>query len=92
MRATTQILTAAALAAAVTPATADSLRCGGDLIDSGDSIMEVTEACGEPARETAITNEEGVRVGTALFYQPSGKSVRKVIIYGGEVAGIRRID
>ncbi|RPI13094.1 MAG: DUF2845 domain-containing protein [Lysobacterales bacterium] len=45
-------VTLVALAAAATPAAADTMRCGSRLISDGDAMEQVLESCGEPAERT----------------------------------------
>lgn len=87
------LATAIALTVLTTPAAADSLRCGNDLVQDGDSYLDVTDACGEPAREVAIVGEDNQRIGTALYYRGDyGQADRKVYMRGGSVTGIERLD
>lgn len=74
------------------PAQAASLRCGGDLIQEGDSVIAVQDACGEPVREAAIVNDNGARVGTALYYRYDYGADRKVVLSGGKVTRVERLD
>lgn len=72
---------------------AAGLRCGGDLVQPGDSYLGVTEACGQPAREVALVGQDNQRVGTALYYKGEyGKADRKVYMRGGTVTRIERLD
>ena len=74
-------------------ARAASLRCGNDLVQPGDSYLDVTDACGEPAREVALVGEDDQRVGTALYYRGGyGQADRKVYLRGGTVTAIERLD
>lgn len=69
------------------------LRCSQDLVQPGDSYLDVTDACGEPAREVALVGEDDQRVGTALYYRGEyGKADRKVYLRGGAVTAIERLD
>jgi hypothetical protein len=43
------------IAAATTPAFADTLRCGSSLIKEGDSAGYVVEKCGEPGSKQTFT-------------------------------------
>ncbi len=88
----TRSITLMAVAAA-SAAHGASLRCGGDLVQEGDSVLDVQESCGDPAREVALVNDHGGRVGTAFYYHGGyGKADRKVIFSGGRVTRIDRLD
>ncbi len=81
------------LGVAIEDARAASLRCGNDLVQRGDSYLDVTDACGKPAREVALVGEDDQRVGTALYYKGGyGKADRKVYLRGGTVTGIERLN
>ena len=76
---------------AATAPHADSLRCGNNLIRPGDSVLEVTDACGRPDREVAIVDGDNDRVGTAFYYRLNNKADRKVYFRGGSVTDIERL-
>jgi len=74
-------------------AQAASLRCGQDLIQPGDSYLEVTDACGDSDRQVELVGENDQRVGTALYYRGDyGRADRKVYLRGGTVTAIERLD
>jgi len=74
-------------------AQAASLRCGQNLVQPGDSYLDVTDACGDPDREVELVGEDDQRVGTALYYRGGyGQADRKVYLRGGAVTGIERLD
>jgi len=74
-------------------AEAAGLRCGHDLVQEGDSYLDLTDACGDPDREVALVGEDNQQVGTALYYEGGyGKADRKVYLRGGTVTGIERLD
>lgn len=59
---------------------ADSIRCGGNLVKVGDSLEHLVESCGEPLR----------REGNLWYYQEtSGSFVKAVGVGDGEVLFIR---
>lgn len=89
-----RILAGLVVATAVTAtAEAASLRCNGDLILPGDSIMAVKRSCGEPAREERVENKFGAQVGTALYYEGDyGQNDRKVILFDGKVDRVELLD
>ena len=92
-RTATLAVAAAAAALGVHGAHADSLRCGQDLVQPGDSYLAVTDACGDPDREVELVGEDDQRVGTALYYRGDyGQADRKVYLRGGTVTGIERLD
>lgn len=80
------------IGAAAVPAWGDSLRCGNDLVRAGDSVLQVTDACGQPDREVAIVGADNQRVGTAFYYRLTNKADRKVYFRAGAVTGIERLD
>ncbi len=74
-------------------AEAGYLRCGQDLVNPGDSYLDVTDACGEPDREVTLVGEDDQRVGTALYYRGGyGQADRRVYLLGGTVTGIERLN
>jgi hypothetical protein len=83
------------LAAAVTATagTSGPLRCNGDLILQGDSILAVKRACGEPVREQKVENKFGARIGTELYYKGGyGQRDRRVILIDGKVERVELLD
>lgn len=87
----------AAVAAALvvifaTPVRADGLRCGNELVREGDSVLAVTDACGEPDRRVAVVGDDNQRVGTAFYYRQDNRADRKVHLRGGKVTRIERLD
>lgn len=85
-------LAAVIIATAGVPASADSLRCGNDLVRAGDSVLAVTDACGRPDREVAVVGEDNQRVGTAFYYQLENRADRKIHLRGGTVTMVERLD
>ena len=87
------IAVTATIALVTQDANADKLRCGNALVQPGDSYLDVTDACGEPAREVAVVDEDNDRIGTALYYRGDhGQNDRKVHMRGGTVIAIQRLD
>ena len=86
-------LLATTLILASTAAVADSMRCGGALIQRGDSITKLMRECGEPIYQEEVQNRRGAVIGTRYFYD-SGRwsGERKVFVSGGEVQSISRVD
>lgn len=79
------------LLSTATAAHADGLRCGNDLVRPGDSVLDVTDACGTPDREVVIVDKHNHRVGTAFYYRVNNKADRKVYFRGGSVTAIERL-
>lgn len=90
-----KIMAALALTVTVTATagTSGPLRCNGDLILRGDSILAVKRACGEPVREQRVENKFGARIGTELYYEGGyGQRDRRVILIDGKVERIELLD
>lgn len=87
-----RLIAAAPLLLVSIPASADSMRCGNDLILPGDHITEVHEVCGEPVRTTEIENRFGARVGTREVYETGYGRPRHSVTYEDDrVVAIERI-
>lgn len=85
-------MVAAFVAFVAMPVRADGLRCDNELVREGDSVLAVTDACGEPDRRVAVIGEDNQRVGTAFYYRQDNKADRKVHLRGGKVTRIERLD
>ncbi|TQE98377.1 MAG: DUF2845 domain-containing protein [Spiribacter salinus] len=84
------LLTTTLLAA--TPAAAENMRCGQDIVGPGDTASKLRDACGDPERSGALVNEYGKRIGTVYYYVPGyGKAERKVHVQGGRVTLVERL-
>jgi len=57
------------IAAAVTPAFADSLRCGSSLIKEGDTAGYVMEKCGEPGSKQTFSEPVYARRENGTSYE-----------------------
>lgn len=69
------------------------LRCNGDLIQPGDSILTVIDSCGKPDWSENQLNVYGARTSTSLYYRGEhGERDRKVVISEGEVERIEALD
>ena len=69
------------------------VRCGQDLIDTGDSMNSVLEACGEPERRARLVDDYGDTIGIVLYIDPGyGKDTRRLEIRSGRVSLIERLD
>ena len=70
-----------------------SMRCGRDLIQQGDSALEVIEACGEPSRELSPYDAYRADINNRWLYEGEhGKADRMVIFREGRVERIERLD
>ena len=74
----------------------DSLRCGRKVIRNGDSSADLMQKCGEPQSRDSVQEElwldrtqQKVRVERWHYKQGSSKLARVVLVYRGEVVGIR---
>lgn len=77
---------------AVTTVNAAGLRCGNDLVATGDAITSVIDKCGSPKYQTALRNDEGEQIGEILYFDPGdGKADRKVTFRDGNVTRIERV-
>jgi hypothetical protein len=72
-------------------ATADSMRCGSYLINTGDSQSRVLQVCGEPQRawqdgfiEQTVRRNEG-------YYDPSNLPQSSPLPSGGQETEVRRV-
>lgn len=83
------------LAAFVTEALADSLRCGRKLIKTGDSSAELLRVCGKPFHKDR--GVERIKVNGAVkeanvqrwHYKKSSRSLERIVmVYKGKVSGI----
>lgn len=75
---------------------ADSIRCGRKVIRSGDSSADLVRKCGEPQSRDSAQEElwlnrtqQKVRVERWHYNQGSSKLARVVLVYRGEVVGVR---
>ncbi|MDY7563358.1 DUF2845 domain-containing protein [Pseudomonas sp. 10B1] len=74
-------------------AQADSLRCGSQLINSGDHEFEVQQKCGEPAARNLIgylrspNRREEVKIDEWI-YGPSNGMYQYLRFEGGRLVGI----
>ncbi len=85
------LLVGVATSAAI--ADAASLRCNGDLIQPGDSLLTVLDSCGQPDATERLVNEYGTQLSSALYYRGGyGRRDRKVIVTEGEVTRVEVID
>lgn len=80
-----------ALALAPLNASAESLRCGTDLVTPGDSLSDLREACGKPARTARLVNDDGETIGAVYYYQQPGRAERRIEIRSGRVSLIERL-
>lgn len=75
-----------------TSVNAGGLRCGNDLVSTGDSIVTVERSCGPPMRRAHLVNTDGKRIGTVWYIEGGyGRNDRRVEFRGGRVASIERI-
>lgn len=72
-------------------ATADSIRCGSYLVNTGDSQSRVLQVCGNPQRawqdgflETSVRRNEG-------YYDPSALPYPYPHLPGGQEVEVRRV-
>lgn len=86
----TLVLVAPLMALGATPALADSLRCGGYVVSTGDLQARVLDACGEPQRawqdgfiEQAVRRSDG--------YYPTPPAPRPYLPQPGYETEVRRI-
>jgi len=74
----------------------DSFRCGRKVIRNGDSSADLMQKCGEPQSRDSAQEElwlnrtqQKVRVERWHYKQGSSKLARVVLVYRGEVVGVR---
>lgn len=77
----------------------DSLRCGRKVIRSGDSSAVLMQKCGLPQSRDSAQEElwldrthQKVRVERWHYKQGTSKLARVVLVYRGEVVGVRTGD
>ncbi len=71
---------------------ADSMRCGNDLVLKGDHVSEVHKKCGEPVRSTTLENEFGATIGKREIYDSAHGSRDHLVTYRDErVISIERL-
>ncbi len=69
---------------------ADSERCPGGIVSTGDSLDRVLDKCGQPIRSYNLVNGYGVIVGQKLIYDFGGtRFLRHFIFRGGRLYSIR---
>ncbi len=75
---------------------ADSFRCGRQVVRSGDSQSQLLSTCGEPQRRDSA--QEALWIGSSQktvkvhrwYYKNSGRSLERVVLlYQGEVVAVR---
>ena len=87
------LATTALVAIAATQAHAGTMRCGSAVINSGDTLAEVREHCGEPETRIRLVNEWGAQVGWKEIHKPgAGRLRRAVLIEGNRVVGVQRAE
>jgi len=79
----------------VSELSADSFRCGRQLINTGDSASEVLRVCGEPHykdRGNEIIKIDGLSKNTRVerwYYKKSSRSLEHaILVYKGSVVGV----
>src|SRR5512139_2046085 len=71
------------------PSRAGSIRCGTNLVDSGDSVSDLFKKCGPPTfRQTP--REAGAE--TWWYNQGAARFMTKVVIFGGRITAIEVED
>jgi len=71
------------------PSWADSIRCGTNLVNSGDSVSDLFKKCGPPTfRQTP--REAGAE--TWWYNQGAARFMTKVVIFGGRITAIEVED
>ncbi len=71
---------------------ADGFRCGNDLVRNGDSVLDVTDACGEPDRKVRLVGEDDQFVGHAYYYRLTNQFDRKITFHGGQVVRVESLN
>ena len=78
------------------PVSADSFRCGRKVIRTGDSSADVMQKCGSPQSRDSASEEvwlnrtqQKIRVERWHYKQGTSKLGRVVLVYRGEVVGVR---
>ena len=70
----------------------DVFRCGINLVQVGDSVLEVEDNCGPPQQVAPLVNEFGEQVGIIWYYRGDfGKADREVTFSSGRVIRIERL-
>lgn len=60
------------------------MRCGNDLVRTGDHITEVEAKCGEPIRATRVENEYGATAGWRKVYDGAHGSRNHEVTFVGD--------
>ncbi|WP_290648099.1 DUF2845 domain-containing protein [Aquisalimonas sp.] len=60
------------------------MRCGNDLVRTGDHITGVHDKCGQPIRTTRLVNRFGAVVGWREIYDSARGSRNHQVTYEGE--------
>ena len=71
------------------PSRADSIRCGTNLVEAGDSVSDLFKKCGPPTFKQS-PREAGAE--TWWYNQGVARFITKVVIFGGKITAIEVED
>jgi hypothetical protein len=83
------VIFVAATLVVTAPSRADSIRCGTNLVDAGDSVSDLFKKCGPPTFKQT-PREAGAE--TWWYNQGAARFMTKVVIFGGRITAIEVED